>query len=113
MEHLECCRLVVDVVEAPCCGLDLGECRFATLEAEAREPPQRGALEPPGLRLAHCHADGEGVAQYLASDVAGFVSGQLLLSAAAHPHDHALRRDRRPWVLPVCRGPRNSWPRVA
>ena len=63
LERLECGRLVGDVLECPCCGLDLGERRLASLDAEAREPPQRGALEPIRLGLVNDDADGERVTQ--------------------------------------------------
>jgi hypothetical protein len=33
--------------------LDLGERRFASLDAEARKPPQRGAFEPMRLGVAN------------------------------------------------------------
>ena len=63
MEGLQCGRLVGDVLECPCSGLDLGERYVAPLDAEAREPPQRGTLKAIRLGLAHGQADREGVAQ--------------------------------------------------
>ena len=55
--------LVGDVLECPGCSLDLRECRFASLHAEAREPPQRGAFESIRLCLANDHSDRESVAE--------------------------------------------------
>jgi hypothetical protein len=43
--------------------LDLRERRLASLDAEAREPPQRGAFEPMRLGLANGEADRERVTQ--------------------------------------------------
>ena len=60
-ERLESGGLVSDVLECPCCGLDLCERYFASLDAEARQPPQRGALEPIRLGLADGEADREDV----------------------------------------------------
>jgi hypothetical protein len=48
LERGECGRPVSDVLECPGCGLDLRERRLASLDAETREPPQRGAFEPIG-----------------------------------------------------------------
>jgi hypothetical protein len=68
LERFECGRLVGNVVEGPCCCLNLGERGLVSLVAEACEPPQRGALEPVRLGLA----DGEGVPEV---DARKFSSG--------------------------------------
>jgi len=47
----------------PMLRLGLGERRLASLDAEAREPPQRGALEPIRLSFVNDDADGERVTQ--------------------------------------------------
>ena len=49
--------------KCPCCGLDLRERRLASLDAEAREPPQRGALEAIRLGFVNDDAHGEGVTE--------------------------------------------------
>ena len=41
----------------PMRGLDLRECRVTPLNAETREPPERGTLEPLRLGLAHDRAE--------------------------------------------------------
>jgi hypothetical protein len=60
-ERLECGRLVSDVLECRCGGSGLGGRDVEPLDAEARELPQRGALEPIRLGLAEGEADREGV----------------------------------------------------
>jgi hypothetical protein len=63
LARLKCGGLVSDVLECPCCTLDLCERHFPALDAETREPPQRGALEPIRLRATDRHAHRKGVDQ--------------------------------------------------
>jgi hypothetical protein len=63
LERVECGWLVGEVLECPCCGLNVGERRLASFDAEAREPPQRGALEPFWLGPANGDADRKRVTQ--------------------------------------------------
>jgi hypothetical protein len=63
LKRFECCRLVGQVVECPCCCLDLGDRGLAQLEAEAREPAQRRALEPLRLGGPDDDADRERVSE--------------------------------------------------
>jgi len=48
LERFQCCRLVRDVVERRCCGLNLGQRGLASLDAEAREPAQWAGSNPSG-----------------------------------------------------------------
>jgi hypothetical protein len=72
MERLQCGGFVGEVLKCPCRGLDLGERRLASLDAETREPPERGAFEPIRLGFANDDADREGVTQV---DVRQLTSG--------------------------------------
>jgi hypothetical protein len=53
--------------------------RVASLEADAREPPQRGALEPLRLGVTDDNADREGVAEVDARKLGGGVADQVRL----------------------------------
>ena len=63
LERLECGGLIRDVLECPCCALNLSECYSSALDAVAREPPQCGALEPIRLGTVDDDADRKRVAQ--------------------------------------------------
>jgi hypothetical protein len=63
LERLECGGLVSDVLERRSRGLDLRERGLASLDAEARKPPQRSAFEPVRLGFAYDDADRERVNQ--------------------------------------------------
>jgi hypothetical protein len=68
------------------------ERRLGSLDAEAREPPQRGALEPIRLGFVNDDADGEGVTQV---DVRQFARGAA--------NDRHVARLQRPPKARVCR----------
>ena len=80
LERLECCRLVCEVVECPCCCLDLGDGRVASLNAEAREPAQRRALE--ALRFRAPNRDGRlrGISEVHAWQLGGGVADEVRFS---------------------------------
>ena len=64
MQRGECGRrLLAMLLDAPSRGLNLRERGLATLDAETRDPPQRGALEPVRLGFANDDADCEGITQ--------------------------------------------------
>src|SRR5215213_10008031 len=71
VERLEGGRLVRDVLDYPCCALELCDRDLPPLDAGPREPPQRGALEPIRLGATDGDADREGVPPRSSSARAG------------------------------------------
>ena len=92
LERFEGGWLVSDVVEGPCCCLDLSDSRVVPFDAEAREPAQRGALEPLRLGVANRHADFEGVAEVDARQLGGGVANQGEVAGLEGPAEAGVRR---------------------
>jgi hypothetical protein len=92
LKYFHCCRLVCDVLECPCCVLDLGDGGLGPLETEAREPPQRGALKPLRFGLADRDADGEGVDELDARQLAGGIADEREIACLERPLETRVRR---------------------
>ncbi len=92
LERFECCRLVREVVERPCCGLNLGQRGLASLDAEAREPAQRRALKPIGFGVPNGDAHLQGVAQVHAWQFRGGVADQGEVACLQGPSEASVCR---------------------
>jgi hypothetical protein len=72
--------------------LDLGECGLSVFEAEAREPPQRGALESLRFGLADGDADRERIAEVDARQLGGGVADQDEVACLEGPSEAGVCR---------------------
>ena len=107
LERLECCRLVADVVERPCCCLNLCEGDFAPLDTEAREPAQRRALESPRFGVTNGDAHLEGVARSTPGSSAAAFRIRVRLPRLQGPPEAGVGRSlTRHEHMFACRGPR-------